>query len=138
MSQQVVWAASVVVTDEAGRVLLVRRGTEPGRGLWSVPGGSVEAGESLREAAAREALEETGLRVRVGRELWNLRVPVGDGRVYEIHDFAATVLGGTLVAGDDADEVRWVAPEEIDALPLTDDLAGYLRRGGVIPPRAEG
>ncbi|WP_114906706.1 NUDIX domain-containing protein [Ornithinimicrobium murale] len=134
MSGQVVLAASAVITDAAGRVLLIRRGTEPGRGLWSVPGGSLDPGETFEEAAAREAFEETGLIVEVGRELWRLRVPVGDGRVYEIHDFAATVTGGTLVPGDDAEDARWVSPEEIDTLAVTDDLAGYLRRAGIIPP----
>ncbi len=128
---EVVLAASVVVCDEQGRVLLVRRGTEPGRGLWSVPGGKVDPGESLPEAAAREALEETGLRVEVGRELWSLTIPTGDGRLYEIHDFAATVTGGVLLPGDDADEARWVADHELDTLPLTDDLATYLREAGV-------
>ena len=135
VSGQVVLAASAVITDAEGRVLLIKRGTEPGRGLWSVPGGSLDPGETLQEAAAREAFEETGLIVQVGPELWSLRVPVGDGRVYEIHDFAATVVGGVLVPGDDADDARWVTPAEIDGLALTDDLAGYLRRAGVIPPK---
>jgi len=80
----VVLAASAVITDDAGRVLLVLRGTEPEKGRWSVPGGSVESGETLAEAAAREAFEETGLRVSVGRELWCVTIPAGDGRVFEV------------------------------------------------------
>lgn len=131
----VVPAACAVVTDEGGRVLLVRRARAPERGSWSIPGGRVEPGETLEQAAARETREETGLYVQVGRELWTLRLPIGDGRTYEIHDFAAVVLDGCLEPGDDADDVRWVAPDELDALPLTPDLAGYLRRAGVIPSR---
>lgn len=130
---QRVLAASAVVTDARGRVLLVLRGTDPEKGRWSVPGGSVEPGESLPEAAMREAFEETGLRIEVGRELWVVEIPTGDGRLFEVHDFAATPIGGTLTAGDDAEDVRWFAPEELDQVLLTHDLAGYLRRAGVIP-----
>lgn len=132
MDQIIVLAASAVITDGAGRVVLVKRGKEPQRGRWTVPGGSVEPGESLQEAAAREALEETGLEVRIGRELWSLTTPTADGRMFEIHDFAATVTGGALIAGDDADDARWVHLDELDNLPLTVHLASYLRRAGVI------
>lgn len=137
VGRRVVLAASAVVTDGKGRVLLVKRGNEPQRGRWSVPGGSVEPGESLREAAAREVLEETGLEVSIGPELWSLTTPTVDGRMFEIHDFAATVTGGFLLAGDDADDARWVHVEELKDLPLTADLPEYLRRAGVILP-AEG
>lgn len=128
-------AASAVVTDPGGRVLLVERGRDPQRGRWSVPGGRVEHGESLEEAAVRETLEETGLRVVVGRELWTVQVPVGDGREYEVHGFAASVVGGLLAAGDDAAEVRWVAPGELRELPLTTDLLDLLRSGVEGAPR---
>ncbi len=128
----IVLAASAVITDDAGRVLLVKRGTEPEKGRWSVPGGSVEVGETLADAARREAFEETGLRVSIGRELWCVTIPSGDGRTFEVHDFAATVTGGHLTAGDDADDVRWVTAAELDRLPLTANLADYLRGAGVI------
>ena len=129
----VVRAASAVITDDGGRVLLVLRGTEPEKGRWSVPGGSVEPGETLAEAAAREAFEETGLRVSVGRELWCVTIPAGDGRVFEVHDFAATVTGGELAPGDDADDARWVTAAELDQLPLTANLDDYLRGAGILP-----
>ncbi len=128
-------AASVVIVDEHARVLLVQRGRDPGRGKWSVPGGKCEAGETFAEAAAREAREETGLDVRVDRELWSLTIPAADGREYDVHDFAATVIGGVLQAGDDAADARWFTDAELDALDLTDDLAGYLRRARVFDPR---
>lgn len=127
----VVPAASAVITDSDGRVLLVRRGNDPQRGRWSVPGGRVEAGESLRQAAAREALEETGLRVTIGRELWRVRVPAADGREYDVHGFAADVIGGALAPGDDATDARWVAPGELDALTVTIGLRDLLRRAGI-------
>lgn len=97
-----VLAASAVITDPTGRVLLVLRGTEPEQGCWSVPGGSAEPGETLPETAAREAFEETRLHVAIGAELWTVTIPTSDGRTFEVRDFAATVTGGTLIAGDDA------------------------------------
>ncbi|MCT1765820.1 NUDIX domain-containing protein [Brevibacterium casei] len=127
-------AASVVIVDNRSRVLLVQRGRNPDKGRWSVPGGKCEPGESFAEAAAREAYEETGLRVEIGRELWSLTIPIGDGVEYDVHDFAATVTGGELSAGDDAAEARWFAEAELDALDLTHDLAGYLRRAEVFGP----
>ncbi|WP_246119626.1 NUDIX hydrolase [Aeromicrobium flavum] len=131
MPDDLVLAAGAVITDDRGRLLLVLRGREPGRGLWSVPGGKVEPGESLEDATVREVLEETGLAITVGRELWTVRVPTGDGREYEIHDFAATVVGGVLQAGDDASEAAWFAPEDLDGLPLVDSLLDLLRTTGL-------
>lgn len=128
----IVLAVGVVITDASGRVVLVKRGKEPQRGRWSVPGGSVEDGESLEQAAVREAWEETGLHVSVGPELWQLTAPTADGRLFQIHDFAATVTGGQLLAGDDADDAIWATVDELDTLPLTVDLASYLRRPGVL------
>lgn len=134
---QIVPAASAVLVDDDGRVLLVKRGHAPQQGCWSVPGGRVEPGETPAEAAVREVFEETGLVVTVGEELWTATVPFDAGHVYEVHDFAATVIGGVLRCGDDADDARWVAPAELDGLPLTTGLIGYLRGAGVVP-RAEG
>lgn len=124
-------AAAAVILDDQRRVLLVLRGSDPGKGLWSVPGGKCDPGESFAETAAREVFEETGLRVAIGRELWVVQIPGGPGRVFEVHDFLATVVGGELVPGDDADDARWFADADLDSLPLTDDLAGYFRRAGL-------
>jgi 8-oxo-dGTP diphosphatase len=117
--------AGAVVRDEAGRLLLVRRGRPPAAGLWSLPGGRIEPGETAAEAAAREVLEETGLRVSVGRLLAS--VQIGD---YLVHDFAATVVGGSLHAGDDASDVRWCTADDTAMLPLTPGLLDELRRMG--------
>ncbi|HMR50700.1 MAG TPA: NUDIX domain-containing protein [Arachnia sp.] len=130
---ELVLAASAVVVDAHGRVLLVKRGAEPEKGRWSVPGGSVDPDEALADAAAREAFEETGLHVQIVRELWVATVPTGDGRQFEIHDFLATATGGTLTPGDDADDARWVTADELRRLPLTTGLADYLERAGLIP-----
>lgn len=124
-------AASAIILDQQRRVLLVLRGQEPEKGRWSVPGGSCEPGESYADAAAREAFEETGLHVAIDRELWIVMIPAGDGRVFEVHDFAATVIGGELTPGDDAEDARWFYDAELDTIPVTHNLAEYLRRAGV-------
>lgn len=111
------------------------RGTEPEKGCWSVPGGTCEPGESYADTAARETLEETGLHVSIDRELWIAMIPVGDDRVFESHDFAATVTHGKLAPGDDADDVRWFSEAELNTIPVTNDLIGYLRRANVFAPQ---
>ncbi|GAA4240887.1 NUDIX domain-containing protein [Actinomadura meridiana] len=122
-----------IVRDGSGRLLLVRRGRPPGEGLWSIPGGRVEPGEHDRAAVARELREETGLDVSVAdTEVGTVDRPGLGGAVYEIHDYAATVTGGTLRAGDDAAEARWVSPEELRGLPLTPGLLDALTLWGLL------
>jgi ADP-ribose pyrophosphatase YjhB (NUDIX family) len=112
-----------VVRDVDGRLLLVRRARPPSQGLWSIPGGRVEPGETAAEAAAREVREETGLEVEVGALLTT--VHIGD---YVVDDFAAVVVGGQLRAGDDAWDVRWCSVDDAALLPLTPGLLDELRR----------
>lgn len=110
-----------IIRNDTGRVLLVRRANEPGRGLWSLPGGRVEPGEAEEAAVVREVLEETGLEVRVERLVG--RVAIGR---YEIADFACIVTGGTLAAATDADDVAWTRPGEGDVTrDLWQTLAGW-------------
>lgn len=97
---------------DRGRVLLVRRGTEPAKGMWSIPGGLIETGEMLQQAVVREVREETGLAVEPVAliELLDRIIREGD-RVryhYVIADYLCRVTGGTLGAASDADEARWV------------------------------
>lgn len=125
-------AASAVVKNAHGQLLLVLRSHEPEAGCWTVPGGRVEPGESLEAAAVREVFEETGLCILIEREMWSLELANGPDEVYEIHDFLAHVVGGDLVAGDDAADVGWFARWEMEGLPLTHDLLGYLTRYGVL------
>jgi len=124
-------AVGAFVFDGAGRVLLVERGRPPGLGLWTVPGGRVELGETLAEAVAREVREETGLDVacgplvevverltRAGDDLWH----------YVIVDYLAEVVGGAMAAASDVRAARFVADDELAALPLTDGLLPVLAR----------
>ncbi|GAA0847659.1 NUDIX hydrolase [Streptosporangium amethystogenes subsp. fukuiense] len=121
-----------IILDDSGRMLLVRRGRPPGMGLWSVPGGRVEPGESDPEAVIREVLEETGLTVVPGRLAGTVDRPGPGGAVYEIRDYLAEVSGGTLSAGDDAADVRWVTRAELPRLPLTPGLLDALAEWSVI------
>ncbi len=123
---------AAVVTDEQGRLLLIKRGHEPGAGLWSIPGGRIEPGETDTEALVREMLEETGLTVQVGRLLGTVQRPGLDGAIIDIRDYAATVTGGSLTAGDDAADARWVRADQLTALPLTEGLAEILTSWGVL------
>src|SRR5690348_4324333 len=111
---------------------MIKRGHEPGAGLWSIPGGRIEPGETDAEAVVREMIEETGLTVEVGRLIGRVRRPGLNGAVIDIRDYAATVTGGTLRAGDDAAEARWVAPAELGSLEVTEGLIDALTEWGVL------
>jgi 8-oxo-dGTP diphosphatase len=119
--------AGAVIRDPTGRILLIRRGTAPSKGRWSLPGGRVEAGESPAAAAAREVAEETGLVVAIGELLGS--VTLGS---YLVHDFAATVTGGELHPGDDAADARWYEPRELAALATSPGLVEELHRMRVL------
>jgi ADP-ribose pyrophosphatase YjhB (NUDIX family) len=128
------------VIVDSGRVVVIRRGRAPLLGEWSIPGGVVELGETVREAAAREAIEETGLVVDVGEprgpESIRGQPAVGPGRMlgvfdrvvlddagrvrfhYVLVDILCTVISGELCAGGDAADARWVNQEELQALPI--------------------
>lgn len=121
---------AVVVVDDA--VLLVRRANPPGRGRWSLPGGRVESGETLREAVVREVAEETGLRVVCDRLVgWVERID--DDHHFVILDFAATPLDDQEPrAGSDAADVRMVPVWEVAELDLVDGLIEFLGDHGVV------
>lgn len=115
-----------IARDDAGRLLLVRRGRPPGEGQWSLPGGRVEPGETDEAALVREVREETGLHVHVGTLLGIVQRDGPGGIVYDIRDYAVTVSAGTLAAADDASDARWVSGEELASLPLTGGLRETL------------
>jgi len=123
-----------IARDETGRLLAIRRGKPPGEGLWSLPGGRVEPGESDAAAVARELREETGLQARVGPPVGTVLRPGPGEVIYEIHDYLVEVVGGTLRAGDDAADARWVTAAELRALPTTSGLVELLTEWGLLEP----
>ncbi|HEY7486275.1 MAG TPA: NUDIX domain-containing protein [Streptosporangiaceae bacterium] len=124
-----------VVRDGDGRLLLIKRGHPPGEGLWSLPGGRVEPGESDAAAIARELREETGLEAEIGDLVGVVERSRPDGVVYDIYDYAATPIGGALRPGDDAADARWVDTAELLVLPTTHGLVDALTDWGVLQPR---
>ncbi|CAL9457519.1 hypothetical protein SUDANB120_02569 [Streptomyces sp. enrichment culture] len=119
-------AASAVVVDGAGRVLLQRRADN---GMWALPGGVMELGESLAQCAARETLEETGISVEITGIVGTYTDPghvfaYDDGEVRQ--EFSICLLarptGGTLRASDESFEVAWFAPEAVDDLPMVPSI----------------
>lgn len=127
-----VGVGAVIVRD--GRVLLIRRGQAPLLGEWSLPGGVLECGETLREATAREAREETGLVVETADMLgvYERIIPAADGRTryhYVLIDFLCRPVGGELRAGSDAAEVGWFRREELPGLKLADDANKVVQKG---------
>jgi 8-oxo-dGTP diphosphatase len=121
-----------VIIDQ-GRVLLVKRGSPPLLGEWSLPGGVVELGETLRAAAERESLEETGLLVKAGEviEVLDRIIPGRDGAPqyhYVLIDFLCTVQGGELCAGGDAADVRWAKENELAEYKLEQPAVEVIRK----------
>jgi ADP-ribose pyrophosphatase YjhB (NUDIX family) len=125
--------AGGIVHDAAGRLLLVRRGTAPAAGSWSVPGGRCLPGESPAAACVREVAEETGLVVEVVRLAGTVERAAPDGGTFVIDDFVCRVVGGALVAGDDATDARWVTTAELAELAVVPGLLEALAEWDALP-----
>jgi mutator protein MutT len=125
-----VCVGAIAVADD--QLLLIRRGRGPAGGLWSVPGGRVEMGETLAEAVVRELAEETGLEAMCDQFVgWVERI--GDDYHFLILDFAVTVISTDPPrAGDDAAEAAWVSLDDVASLPLVDGLAEFLHEHGIL------
>jgi 8-oxo-dGTP diphosphatase len=127
------------VIIDRGRTLLIRRGSEPLRGEWSIPGGTLEVGETLEEGVARELLEETGVRVRVLElievfdRIYLDDAPTGGNRKkprfhYVIVDFLCERIGGEPLAGSDVTDVAFASEEELAKFGLTETATRILKK----------
>jgi ADP-ribose pyrophosphatase len=128
--QPLIGVGALIVED--GRVVLIKRGKAPLLGEWSIPGGMLELGETLKQGAEREALEETGLVVRATELLgvFDRVVPDAEGKIiyhYVLIDFLCEMISGDLQAGADAADAQWFTPEDIVKLPLAEDTAEVIR-----------
>jgi ADP-ribose pyrophosphatase YjhB (NUDIX family) len=118
-----------VIRDDAGRLLMILRGHEPGKGLWSIPGGRIEPDETPEQAVVREVREETGLDVSCGPLLGTAELPGLDGAIVDIRDYLAFLRPGfteTAAAGDDAAALRWVTDTEAAAMEERGEVTSGL------------
>ena len=119
---------------ESDRVVLVKRGHAPLLGEWSIPGGVLEIGETMREAVVREAKEETGLIVAPGELLgvYDRLIRDGEGRAryhYVLIDFLCRQVSGELLAADDAIDVQWFTREELKDVSLAPETLDVILKG---------
>ena len=130
-TRQVVAVGAIVFKNN--RVLLVRRAQPPSQDLWAIPGGRVEIGETLQEAAQREILEETGITIQALEPVYTFDYIERDGSApprfhYVIIDLTADYIDGEIRAGDDAAEARWVAAEELDGMKVSSKTLKLLKK----------
>jgi len=131
-TQPIVGVGAVILNE--GKILLVRRGVEPGKGRWSIPGGAVELGEKVREATIREAREESGLDVEIidDRPLDAVdSITTTEDSLLRYHyvllQFVTRPRGGTLKPGSDALEAKWVSFEEVERYDLTKSFRAFFQ-----------
>ena len=128
----IVGVGAVIVHQ--GRVLVVRRATEPLKGEWSVPGGMLELGEKLKDGIVREVHEETGLLVEPTEvlDVFDSIFADPDGRTryhYVLIDYLCRVISGNAIAATDVSEVRWVLDSDLDALKMREVTTTVIRKG---------
>ncbi len=133
----IVGVGAIVIKD--GRVLLVQRAAPPSQGLWAIPGGSLEAGETLQQGAEREIREETGITIRAGEPVYAFDfLQYDDEKRLQYHfvivDVEGEYLEGEVKAADDALAARWISPAELAGLPVSANTLKILRSRGFISP----
>lgn len=120
------------VVFRRNRILLVKRNQPPGEGLWAIPGGRLELGETLQKAAEREVREETGVIIRARNPVYTFDIVERDdqGRIrfhYVIVDLLADYINGEPNPGSDVSEARWIDHQELDELPISKSTRTFLK-----------
>ncbi len=129
--------ASALIRDGKNRVVLIKRVSDPGKGLWALPGGLVEPGEGIRDTAIREVEEETGLKIKL-LDLFGVYDVIGrDGKGdlryhYVVVCFEGEPMGGELRRGKDVSDVRWFSPSELNEKIITETTSQVLRKAKII------
>lgn len=134
LPKQPILAVGAVIANDASHVLLVRRGRPPRLNQWSIPGGKVEWGEPVQHALIREVEEETGLKIEIAGliDIVDSLICSDAGDLTHHHvllDYAARVLSGQPVAGDDAKEVKWVPLSGLDDYPMWSETRRIIEEG---------
>lgn len=129
-NRPVVGVGAIVIKE--GRVLLVRRGINPGKGLWAIPGGGLKLGETLQQGAEREIEEETGVVIKAGDPVYSFDFFDYDkeNRLrfhYVIVDMMGEYISGEPQGGDDAQEARWLAPGDLAVLDVSVNTVRVLK-----------
>ncbi len=131
----IVGVGAITIKDK--KVLLVKRGVQPSYGLWAIPGGTLKLGESMRQCAEREMLEETGVTVKAGRCVYVFDFIEHDdvGKIkfhFIVVDFAANYVSGEPKGADDALEARWLSSKDLEELPVAKNTIAALRSIGFL------
>jgi ADP-ribose pyrophosphatase YjhB (NUDIX family) len=134
MENKIRVGSAVVLENDKGEVLLVKRKYEPAKGYWVLPGGRIEYGESFTATPVRELKEETGLNISVGDQIGAFEIISPEENVHRVIVFhKANLLGGTLKLADDAEDAIWIRPEKIRSTKNLSDLAPkVLERAGYL------
>jgi ADP-ribose pyrophosphatase len=116
-----------------GKLLLIRRGAQPGQGKWSIPGGLVELGENVQDAMVRETKEEVGLDVEAVKlmDVFDSVTLDEQGRIqyhFVVVNYLARIVGGTVRTASDILEARWVPVEEVEKFTLTDSFRRFFEK----------
>lgn len=123
-----------VIFDGTGRLLLIKRANPPAQGLWSLPGGRLEVDESAEEGVVREVREETGLTVRVEREVGTVHRTAPSGDRYVIRDFLCSIIGDSVPqAADDAADADFFAVSSLASLATSEGLLEALVEWNLVP-----